>query len=408
MRARRSPARSTATTSPTSMMMPVNMGPKLGPGRGGCNAAPVNQVVGRAPGAGPDRFREMSASPARPIRRAHRCQRHPGPALGARPGHLGPADLTHGVHAPRGPVSPWRLWKARSPFGRCPRAWARSDPRGAPCRSPGPPLLSGWGLLGPQARRAPDAGSHRAHLIAGAMILYPSGMTPSTTAWAPRGALGALEAAARAWREDRGAGSPRHEGPNAGPSRPPRDERPWPSQGARYKATQRAGAPHGLGGPRRGLHRARRGRPLALARPRRRPSCRPVARRRRPRHLLRPVAESRLERLVAKPRRCRPRASRGPAPRGAPSAAGLSKYNVGGRCPLPTGCARARAGQVEDDVSCAWARARCARTAPSSRGPRGPPRRRPPLQDLPGRRGGTLPLAPCPTSGDLADAVLDG
>jgi capsular polysaccharide export protein len=131
---------------------------------------------------------------------------HPETALGQRAGHLGADDLGSGMTLMTAPVSPWRLlegavavWVVSSQMGfeailagHRPVVW-------------GQPFYAGWGLSEdrmPVARRGRSL--TRAQLFAGAMLLYPRWHDPfgdRLCDWET--AVAAIEAAARAWREDR-------------------------------------------------------------------------------------------------------------------------------------------------------------------------------------------------------------
>lgn len=161
----------------------------------------------RASGAGRNRFREMLVL----AREAHPGARlvvkaHPETTMGAREGHLGPADMMAGMELLAAPVSPWRLLEGAV------AVWTVSSQVGFEAilagHRPvvlGQPFYAGWGLTEdhmPVARR--QRRLTRAQLFAAAMILAPVWMDPYRERLATfEEALEALEAQARAWREDR-------------------------------------------------------------------------------------------------------------------------------------------------------------------------------------------------------------
>jgi len=131
---------------------------------------------------------------------------HPETAMGARPGHLGPEDLGEGMELLGLAVSPWRLLDGAV------AVWTVSSQMGFEAilagHRPvvlGQPFYAGWGLTEdhmPVDRR--QRRLTRAQLFAGAMILYPVWHDPfHDRLCAFEEACGALEAATRAWREDR-------------------------------------------------------------------------------------------------------------------------------------------------------------------------------------------------------------
>ncbi len=161
----------------------------------------------RASGADRNRFLEMLML----AREAHPGARivvkaHPETAMGARAGHLGPGDMMAGAELLVAPVSPWRLLDGAV------AVWTVSSQMGFEAilagHRPvvlGQPFYAGWGLTedhAPVARR--QRRLTRAQLFAGAMILAPVWVDPYRDRLATfEEAVDALEAQARAWREDR-------------------------------------------------------------------------------------------------------------------------------------------------------------------------------------------------------------
>ncbi len=161
----------------------------------------------RASGADRNRFLEMLML----AREAHPGARivvkaHPETAMGARAGHLGPGDMMAGTELLVAPVSPWRLLDGAV------AVWTVSSQMGFEAilagHRPvvlGQPFYAGWGLTedhAPVARR--QRRLTRAQLFAGAMILAPVWVDPYRDRLATfEEAVDALEAQARAWREDR-------------------------------------------------------------------------------------------------------------------------------------------------------------------------------------------------------------
>ncbi|WP_375262908.1 capsular polysaccharide biosynthesis protein [Palleronia sp.] len=131
---------------------------------------------------------------------------HPETARGYRPGHFGPSDLDARTSIMDAPVSPWHLLEGAVAVytvssqlgfeailaGHCPRVL-------------GQPFYAGWGLTEdeyPVARRIRRL--TRAQLVAGALIQYPTWYDPYRDRLCEvENVVDALEAQARAWREDR-------------------------------------------------------------------------------------------------------------------------------------------------------------------------------------------------------------
>nr|WP_208103344.1 capsular polysaccharide biosynthesis protein [Rubellimicrobium sp. CFH 75288] len=171
----------------------------------------VDQTAGdasvRASGGSRARFREMLAQARAEHPRARILVRtHPETRLGARAGHLGFDDLGEGMALHAAPVSPWRLLEGAI------AVWTLSSQLGFEAilagHRPvvlGQPFYAGWGLSDdrdPPARRGRTL--TRAQLFAGAMLLAPVWYDPFADRLCPwEDAVAALEAEARAWRDDR-------------------------------------------------------------------------------------------------------------------------------------------------------------------------------------------------------------
>jgi capsular polysaccharide export protein len=321
----------------------------------------------RASGADRARFLEMlararAAHPGAPIL----VKGHPETAAGARPGHLNAQDLTAGMAMAAADLSPWAL------LGGAAAVWTVSSQLGFEAilagHRPvvlGHPFYAGWGLsedLDPPARRGRPLTA--AQLFAGAMLLYPRWYDPFADrlcAW--EDAVAALEAATRAWREDRRgwvAANMRlwkrgplqrffgRERPVVFADPPARAARLAAGQGRRLMVWGAATAPAGAVRVEDGFLRSR-GLGAALV---------------PPLSLVLddlgiyydPEQESRLERLVAEAALGLPPDTRARAERllARLLAADLSKYNLAGRAPplsLPPGRRLLVPGQVEDDAS---------------------------------------------------------
>ncbi|WP_342454056.1 capsular polysaccharide biosynthesis protein [Sagittula salina] len=131
---------------------------------------------------------------------------HPETAHGFREGHFGPADAIGPVALYDGDASPWALLEGAT------RVYTLSSQMGFEAilvghrpRVFGMPFYAGWGLTDdesqfPRRKRRLT----KVQLVAGALVLYPVWYDPYRDR---RGEiediLGALEAQARAWREDR-------------------------------------------------------------------------------------------------------------------------------------------------------------------------------------------------------------
>lgn len=132
---------------------------------------------------------------------------HPETAAGHRPGHFDPANLPEGVEIDARPVSPWRLFEhARAVYTVSSQLGFEAILAGHRPVTFGVPFYAGWGLTDdrrpvPERRGRPLT---RAQIVAAALILYPVWYDPCRDRLCPlEDALGALEAQARAWREDR-------------------------------------------------------------------------------------------------------------------------------------------------------------------------------------------------------------
>ncbi|MDU8943444.1 capsular polysaccharide biosynthesis protein [Ovoidimarina sediminis] len=131
---------------------------------------------------------------------------HPETTGGHRPGHLGEGDLHEGDHLITAPVSPARLMEgAVAVYTVSSGLGFEAIFHGHRPRVFGTPFYAGWGLTedrGPLPRRGRPLS--RAQLFAGAMILYPAWYDPFRDRLCEvEDVLRALDAEARAWREDR-------------------------------------------------------------------------------------------------------------------------------------------------------------------------------------------------------------
>jgi capsular polysaccharide export protein len=285
---------------------------------------------------------------------------HPETAHGFRRGYYGPAHATGRVTVISDPVSPWALldgavgvYTVSSQLG-FEAIFAGHRPRVF-----GRPFYAGWGLTEDRHPRPfPRRGRRlsRAQLFAAAMILYPVWYDPCRDRLGTlEDAISALEAETRAWREDR---------------------RGWTAYGMRL---WKRGPLQRFFGQYRAVRFARAGQ-----RPRgpamvwaSKPKTAPAGAVRVEDGFLRsrglgaalvppislvcddlgiyydPTRESRLERLIAARADLRPdQALRAEALIKRLTAAGLSKYNLGGPPPdLPPGHRILVPGQVEDDAS---------------------------------------------------------
>ncbi len=131
---------------------------------------------------------------------------HPETAAGHRSGHFGPEDAGGNVALLTDPVSPWALLEgATSVYTVSSGMGFEAIMAGHRPRVFGQPFYAGWGLSqdeNPVARR--QRRLSRAQLFAAAMLLYPTWYDPHRDRLCPlEDAIAALEAQARAWREDR-------------------------------------------------------------------------------------------------------------------------------------------------------------------------------------------------------------
>ncbi|RVT84525.1 capsular polysaccharide biosynthesis protein [Rhodobacteraceae bacterium CCMM004] len=131
---------------------------------------------------------------------------HPETAAGHRPGHFGPADLRDGDVLLTDPVSPWALFEgATAVYAATSQLGFEAILAGHRPRVFGRPFYGGWGLTQdetPVARR--ERRLTRAQLVAAALVLYPVWYDPyGDRLGQVEDVIGALEAQARAWREDR-------------------------------------------------------------------------------------------------------------------------------------------------------------------------------------------------------------
>ena len=131
---------------------------------------------------------------------------HPEANAGHRPGHYGPEDESANVQLLTDPVSPWRLFSgAQAVYTVSSGLGFEAVLAGHAPRVFGQPFYAGWGLTrdeNPVARR--ERRLTRAQLFAGAMMLYPTWYDPYRDRLCRiEEVLDALDAQARAWREDR-------------------------------------------------------------------------------------------------------------------------------------------------------------------------------------------------------------
>ncbi len=131
---------------------------------------------------------------------------HPETATQARAGHYGPADAGARVTLCTEPVSPWALLDgAVAVYTVSSQLGFEAIFAGHKPRVFGLPFFAGWGLTqdeAPHPRRTRRLS--RAQLFAGAMLLAPTWYDPARDRLcAFEEALDALDARARAWREDR-------------------------------------------------------------------------------------------------------------------------------------------------------------------------------------------------------------
>ncbi len=131
---------------------------------------------------------------------------HPETLAGKRGGHFGPEDENERISILRDPVSPWALLEgAVGVYTVSSQLGFEAIFAGHKPRVFGQPFYAGWGLTrdeNPVPRRARRLS--RSQLFAAAMILYPTWYDPAADSLCElEDAIGALEAASRAWREDR-------------------------------------------------------------------------------------------------------------------------------------------------------------------------------------------------------------
>lgn len=131
---------------------------------------------------------------------------HPETAQGLRPGHYRDSDTNRRISLLDAPVSPWALLEgAVGVYTVSSQLGFEAILAGHRPRVFGQPFYAGWGLTEdemPVPRRARRL--TRAQLFAGAMMLYPVWYDPHRDARCEiETVIGALEARARAWREDR-------------------------------------------------------------------------------------------------------------------------------------------------------------------------------------------------------------
>lgn len=131
---------------------------------------------------------------------------HPETGLGHRPGHFGPEEAGGSVTLLTEPVSPWRLFEgARAVYTLSSGLGFEAILAGHRPRVFGQPFYAGWGLSDDE-RAPPRRGRPLSpeQLFAGAMILYPRWYDPYRDCLCEiEEVIDALEAQARAWREDR-------------------------------------------------------------------------------------------------------------------------------------------------------------------------------------------------------------
>ena len=132
---------------------------------------------------------------------------HPETRAGHRAGHFDPAALPPGVTLEDRPISPQRLFEgARAVYAVTSLLGFEAILAGHRPVLYGVPFYAGWGLS--DDRRPPPARRQRrltrAQLAAATLILYPTWYDPYRDRLGQiEDVLGALEAQARAWREDR-------------------------------------------------------------------------------------------------------------------------------------------------------------------------------------------------------------
>jgi capsular polysaccharide export protein len=162
----------------------------------------------RLGGANADSFAEMLATakedhPGAPIV----IKTHPETRAGHRPGHFDPAALPRGVTLEDRPIAPRRLFEgARAVYAVTSLLGFEAIFAGHRPGTLGLPFYAGWGLTDDRrlvpARR--QRRLSRAQLAAAALILHPTWYDPYRDRLCElEDVIGALEAQARAWRQDR-------------------------------------------------------------------------------------------------------------------------------------------------------------------------------------------------------------
>lgn len=132
---------------------------------------------------------------------------HPETRDGHRPGHFDAATLPPNVSLDDRPISLWRMFEgARAVYTVTSQAGFEAILAGHKPVTFGVPFYAGWGLT--DDRRPTPARRQRvltrAQLVAGALLLYPTWYDPYRDALGhAEDVIGALEAQARSWREDR-------------------------------------------------------------------------------------------------------------------------------------------------------------------------------------------------------------
>ncbi|GAB5448216.1 capsular polysaccharide biosynthesis protein [Gymnodinialimonas sp.] len=132
---------------------------------------------------------------------------HPETRDGHRPGHFSADTLPPNVSLDDRPISLWRMFEgARAVYTVTSQAGFEAILAGHKPVTFGVPFYAGWGLT--DDRRPVPARRQRvltrAQLVAGALLLYPTWYDPYRDALGQvEDVLGALEAQARSWREDR-------------------------------------------------------------------------------------------------------------------------------------------------------------------------------------------------------------
>jgi capsular polysaccharide export protein len=132
---------------------------------------------------------------------------HPETQAGHREGHFDTDTLPPGVVIEERPISPWRLFEhARAVYTVSSQLGFEAILAGHRPVTFGVPFYAGWGLTDDRRPVPTRRGRSltRAQLVAAALILYPTWYDPYRDRLCPvEDTLAALEAQARAWREDR-------------------------------------------------------------------------------------------------------------------------------------------------------------------------------------------------------------